>query len=222
MTDHVDGWITDLLLGALDEPTRAMVEHHLGRCERCAARVASLGEAFSAMALSIPPVRPSRTVLTSILASVIEDEQRRSPERAPAPRLQAMTSRIADFFQVTLERARALVELVDEPAAWSRGPARGIALVHLEAGVRLAGADVGFVRVDPGATFPRHGHLGGELVLVLDGGFVEDDGTLVRAGQTVDVAVGTWHSFVALPGEGCILAVIIREGLDFTTPCSME
>ena len=215
MGEHVDGWIPDLLIGGLDRLTRAMVERHIGRCERCAAEVASLVEAFSAMALSVPPARPRGTALTSILVSIIERGPRCSPEPAPEPRLLAMAARLADFFQVTLERARALVQLVDEPAAWSRGPARGIALVHLEPSARLAGADVGFVRVDPGAGFPHHGHRGGERVLVLEGGFVEDDGTLGRAGQTFALAPGTWHSFVALPGERCVLAVIIRGGLDF-------
>jgi putative transcriptional regulator len=110
-----------------------------------------------------------------------------------------------------------LVQLVDEPAAWSRGPADGIKLVDIDVGGRFATADVGFVLMAPGATFPHHCHVGGELVLVLEGGFVEDDGTVVRAGQLQDLAAGTRHSFTAL-GEGCILAVIIREGLDFAPP----
>ena len=87
-------------------------------------------------------------------------------------------------------------------------------------GGRFASTDVGFVLMAPGATFAHHGHVGGELVLVLEGGFVEDDGTLVRAGQLQDLAAGTRHSFTALPDEGCILAVIIRDGLDFAPPPS--
>ena len=61
MTEHVDGWIPDLLFGTLDDATRAMVELHLSRCERCASEMVSLTGTLSDVALSIPPERPSRT-----------------------------------------------------------------------------------------------------------------------------------------------------------------
>ncbi len=218
--EHVDGWIPELVLGTLDAPTRATVEVHLERCDRCAAEAVAMGEALSIVALSLPPERPRPTVLTSVLASVIEEQQRRG-ERTFRDRLGALVDRLAAFFEVTAERARALVELIDEPAAWSRGPADGINLIHLQAGARFAEADVGFVRLAPGATFPHHLHVGGELVLVLEGGFTEDDGTVVLGGATQDLAAGTSHSFVALP-EGAVLAVIIWDGLDFGERRSAE
>lgn len=217
MTEHVDGWLPDLVLGTLDDPTRAMVELHLEQCDRCSAEVVALTDALSDVALSIPPQQPSRTGLTRVLTSIIEEEQRDAPERAP--RFGALTERLARFFEVTVERVNALVQLVDEPAAWSRGPAEGIKLVDIDVGGRFAAADVGFVLMAPEATFPHHRHVGGELVLVLEGAFIEDDGTVVRAGELQDLAANTRHSFKAL-GEGCILAVIIREGLDFAAPCS--
>jgi putative transcriptional regulator len=216
MNEHVDGWIPELVLGTLDGPTRATVEVHLEGCDRCAAEVIAMGEALSVIALSLPPERPHPAVLTNVLTSVIEEQQRRG-ERTLRDRFGALVERLAAFFEVTSDRARTLVELVDEPAAWSRGPAEGINLIHLQAGARFALADVGFVRMAPGATFPHHRHVGGELVLVLEGGFVEDDGTVVLSGATQDLAAGTSHSFVALP-EGCVLAVIIRDGLDFGGP----
>jgi anti-sigma factor ChrR (cupin superfamily) len=75
--------------------------------------------------------------------------------------------------------------------------------------------DAGFVRLAPGATFPYHRHIGGELVLLIEGSFIEDDGTVVRAGEGQDLAAGTSHSFTAPPDAGCILAVLIWQGLDF-------
>ena len=80
---------------------------------------------------------------------------------------------------------------------------------------RIAAADAGFVRVAPGATFPHHLHVGGEVVLVLEGGFVDEDGTVVRRGGEQEFAAGTSHFFVALP-EGCVFAAVIWDGLDFT------
>jgi quercetin dioxygenase-like cupin family protein len=109
---------------------------------------------------------------------------------------------------------KTLLELVDEPAAWRRGAADGITLIDFRGGTRVAGADAGFVRLAPDATFPHHRHIGGEVVLVLEGGFVDEDGTIVRRGDAQEFAAGTSHFFVALP-EGCLFAAVIWDGLDF-------
>jgi len=211
MNEHVDGWIPELVLGTLDDPTRASVEGHLASCDRCAAEVVAMDQALCAMAISLPPRRPHPAARTSLLASIAEEEA----QDAQADRFGALTGRLADFFELPLRRVRALVELIDDPAAWSRGPADGIKLIHLHAGPRFADADPGFVILEPGATFPHHRHVGGELVLVLEGSFVDADGAVLRAGDTQDLASDTSHFFVA-QDQGCILAVIIRDGLDFT------
>jgi quercetin dioxygenase-like cupin family protein len=211
MNEHVDGWIPELVLGTLDDPTRTSVEGHLESCERCAAEVVAMGETLRAMALSVPPERPDPALRTSLLASIVEQDT----GDGGADRFGELTGRLARFFELPLRRVRALVELIDEPAAWSRGPAEGIKLIHLEAGPRFAAADPGFVILEPGATFPHHRHVGGELVLVLQGSFADADGTVLRAGDSQDLASNTSHFFTA-QDQGCILAVIIWEGLDFT------
>jgi quercetin dioxygenase-like cupin family protein len=211
MNEHVDGWIPELVLGTLDGPTRATVEGHLERCERCAAEAVAMGETLWAMALSVPPERPDPALRTSLLASIVEQET----GDGGADRFGELTGQLARFFELPLSRVRALVELIDEPAAWSRGPAQGIKLIHLEAGPRFAAADPGFVILEPGATFPHHRHVGGELVLVLQGSFADADGRVLRAGDSQDLASNTSHFFTA-QDQGCILAVIIWEGLDFT------
>jgi putative transcriptional regulator len=233
MSEHVDGWIPELVLGTLDAPTRATVEVHLEQCARCAAEVDSMNEAFSALAFSAPPERPHPAARTRLLAALLDEPRPESDqaEREQAGREQAGRSvdrfravldKLARFFDVPIERARALVALIDEPAAWTRGPAEGVVLIHLEAGTRYAGVDAGFVRVSPGATFPHHRHVGGELVLVLQGSFAEQDGTVVVAGESQDLAAGTRHSFTALPEEDCILAVLIWDGLDFAPPAQAD
>jgi anti-sigma factor ChrR (cupin superfamily) len=216
MNEHIDDWIPELVLGTLDGPTRTMVEVHLESCDRCAAEVVAMGEALSFIPLSLPPERPPRTARTNLLASVVQDQRVRE-QRPLGDRFGGLIDRLAAFFDMNIERARALAELVSEPAAWSRGPADGINLIHLQGGPRVAGADVGFVIMRPGAIFPHHRHVGGELVLVVEGGFVEDDGTVVRSGESQDLALDTSHSFAALP-EGCVLAVVIWDGLDFAEP----
>lgn len=216
MNQHIDAWIPDLVIGSLDAATRAAVEAHLERCDRCAGEVVAVTEALSSVPMSLPPERPHPGVFTNVLASIAEKQPRRDESTASA-RFGDLVDRLVQLFDLTRERVKTLLELVDEPAAWRRGAADGITLIDFRGGTRIAAADAGFVRVAPGATFPHHRHVGGELVLVLEGGFVDEDGTVVRRGEAQEFAAGTSHFFVALP-EGCVFAAVIWDGLDFTAP----
>jgi putative transcriptional regulator len=220
MSEHVDGWIPELVLGTLEEPARAEVEEHIESCRRCAAEAASAQEALSLLALALPPELPSATARTGLLASIVEEEQR-SGRRGERGRLAAFADQVARFFDLSRERASALLELALDPGAWTPGPARGISLIHLTAGPQFAGTDSGLVRMAPGARFPRHRHLGHELGFILEGGFTDADGRVVRAGDHHDLSAGTSHDFVALP-EGCIFAAVVHEGLEFMEPISMD
>jgi anti-sigma factor ChrR (cupin superfamily) len=75
------------------------------------------------------------------------------------------------------------------------------------------GADVGFVRVEPGVRFPYHIHKGKETALILQGGVREDDDTIYQTGDLY-VATVDAHSFTALPGEPLIYAVVVW-GVEF-------
>jgi len=220
MNDHVDGWIPELVLGTLEEPARAEVEQHIESCRRCAAEAASAQEALSLLALALPPEPPSATARTGLLASIVEEEQRNG-RRGQRGRLAAFADQVARFFDVSRERASALLELAVDPRAWTPGPARGISLIHLMAGPQFAGTDSGLVRMAPGARFPRHRHRGQELGLILEGGFTDADGTVVRSGEHHDLKAGTSHDFVAL-AEGCIFAAVVHEGLEFMEPITMD
>lgn len=216
MTEHVDGWIPELVLGTLEEPERAEVEQHIESCGRCAAEAAAAQEALSLLALALPPEAPSAAARTGLLASIVEEEQR-SGARAARGRLTSFAARIARFFDVSVERARALLELAVDARAWTPGPAPGISLLHLRAGAQFAAADAGLVRMAPGARFPRHRHVGHEYGLILEGGFTDSSGIVVRAGEHHDLGAGTSHDFVALP-EGCLFAALVLDGIEFLEP----
>ncbi len=220
MSEHVDGWIPELVLGTLEDPARAEVEEHIDSCHRCAAEAAAAEEALSLLALALPPEAPSPAARTGLLASIVEEEQRngRRPERG---RLAPFADRLARFFDVSLERARALLELATDPRAWTAGPARGISLIHLSAGPQFAGTDAGLVRMAPGARFPLHRHIGHEFGLILEGGFTDADGTILRSGDQHDLNAGTSHDFAALP-EGCIFAAVVHDGIEFMEPITMD
>jgi putative transcriptional regulator len=212
-SEHVDSWIPELVLGTLDGSMRAAVEAHLEACARCAGERAATEEALSLLALSLPPEPPHPSVRTEVLAAVVEEEQRRKGDTA-AGRFAPFVERLARFFDVTAQRARALLELASEPLAWTPGPTSGISLIHLQGGPRFARADAGIVRLAPGARFPRHRHNGDEFGLILEGGFIDADGTVVRRGEQHDRAAGTSHDFVALP-EGCTFAAVVIDGIEF-------
>jgi putative transcriptional regulator len=212
VNEHVDTWIPELVLGTLEDELRADVEHHLERCARCAAEAAATGEALSLLALALPPEHPHPTARTRLLTSVAE--QQRGLEEVGGGRLGTFVEQLASFFDVTAERARTLIDLVSDRTAWTIGPATGVSLIHILPGPRFAGADAGFVRMAPGARFPRHRHLGHEFGLILEGGFTDESGVVVRAGERHELAAGTSHDFVALP-EGCLFAALVLGGIEF-------
>src|SRR5690606_3150475 len=160
-------------------------------------------DAWHALALALPPRAPSPALRARLLASVAAPEQRLAPLR----------DRLARLFDVSVERSAELLALAFDPATWRELLSPGVALYHLQGGPAVAGADVGLVRVEAGARFPHHLHLGEERVLVLQGELVEDGGGRSRAGDVVVMAGGTAHAFVAGDGEALIYAVVV-DGVD--------
>jgi putative transcriptional regulator len=211
--DHVDDWIPELVLGTLEGPLRASVEQHLRQCERCAAEAASTGEALSLLALALPPQPPHPTLRTRVLASIAEEQQGRDGQRAARSRFAPFVERLASFFDISVERARALVELVGDPSAWTPGPAPGISFIHVQPGARFPRADAGLVRMAPGARFPRHRHLGHEFGLVLEGSLVDESGAVVQCGEAHDLPEGTSH-YLTAQSDGCTFAALVVNGIE--------
>jgi putative transcriptional regulator len=214
MTEHVDDLIPELVLGTLEDPVRTSVEQHVRRCERCAAEAAVAEEALSLLALALPPQHPHPALRTRVLASIVEEQQALDAQRDSRNRLAPFIERLSNFFDIGVERARALVELATDPSAWTRGPGSGVSLLHVEAGPRFAHADAGLIRMAPGARFPRHRHLGHEYGLILEGGLLDESGAIVRAGETHDLPAGTSHYLTALP-DGCLFAAVVEQGIEF-------
>ncbi len=64
------------------------------------------------------------------------------------------------------------------------------------------GADLAFLRYQPGAYVPGHVHIGYETVLVLQGQYIEN-GVEYRSGAFIVRSPGTCHSMAS--GEGCLI-----------------
>lgn len=66
-----------------------------------------------------------------------------------------------------------------------------------------ASGDLRLVKVEPGRSFPEHGHTGWELTLVLRGSYTDEFGTF-RPGDVADLDADAEHRPVACKSEGCI------------------
>lgn len=157
-----------------------------------------LAELFTALSRALPPQPAPPGLRARLLAAVAAPEHRFGP----------FAARLARLIDVAHDRARALLTDLARPDIWQPFlPA--VDLVHLPGGPAVAGADVGFVRLAAGATFPMHRHLGDERVLILQGAFKDSDGTTHHAGAELHQPPGSSHSFTALPGPDLIYAVVV-------------
>jgi len=195
---HLDDILPELLLGTVDPSTQQAAEQHLAGCERCRAEMARLSRGMEALAALVVPGEPPPGVLTRVVA-----------EMEGPGRFARFAEKIAAFYDLTREKALALLKSLSDPEAWIPGPVEGIELLPVETGPAKAGMMAAFVRVPPGMRFPRHTHNGYEWNLVLEGGFREDSGHEVWPGELLEKESGTTHDFVAIEGPACIAAALI-------------
>lgn len=132
----------------------------------------------------IVPVTPSADVAARLMASV------------GGGRFERFADRMAALFDVTVDRARELLGLVERAASWEN-PIPGISLIHFDGGPACAAADCGFVRIAPGCTFPWHTHRGEEVNVILSGTVRDSDGKILRAGDELVQSPNTQHDLAA-------------------------
>ncbi len=141
---------------------------------------------------------------------------------AEAERFSPFLDRVAAFFDLTAAAVKELLKAVPGADGWEAFPVPGVELMHMDGGPRVAAADVGFVRMAPGTAFPRHRHVGLEEDVVMQGAYEEDDGTVVRAGDSIANAAGTSHGFKVISDVPLIFAVVVPgveiEGVDYPSP----
>lgn len=206
MTAHIADLIPDYALGTLRGEERARVETHVAGCPTCAAELADTASVVELIALSLEPVEPPPELRERILVAA-----------AGESRFASFVDLVASLIDQSRELVRKLLDSIDDAAAWEPGPVAGTKLMHLPQGPALAGAGavVGFVRVDPGVTFPYHRHLGDERVVILQGGLRDEDGSVARRGDIVDKPGETAHSFVAIGDVPLVYLVVLQKGVEF-------
>ncbi len=180
-------------LGALDESEAAAVENAAGSDPDIARELDSYLDL-------VPAVTPGADVASRLMASV------------GGGRFERFTDRVAKMLDVTIDGARELLGLIERPASWVH-PIPGIHLIHFNGGPAYAAADCGFVRIEPGCTFPWHMHRGEEVSVILDGLMIDRDGTTYTTGAEVRFAEGTQHDLTAGP-DGVVYIARAMNGIE--------
>jgi putative transcriptional regulator len=148
----------------------------------------------------MPAVAPQAHVKARLLAS------------AGGGRFEGFSARVAKLLDVTIDRARELLGLIERPASWEE-PVPGVNLIHFEGGPAYAAADCGFVRVAPGCTFPWHTHRGEEVSIILSGAMRDHQGNVVSEGDELVQAEGTQHDLTA-GDEGVLYVARAMNGIE--------
>lgn len=189
-------------LDALDADDAARVEAAVAADPALARELDALRAAAAAIAGELPVVAPPAGVKARLEASL---------DALTRPgRLDRFAARLAALFDVTVDKARMMLAWIDQPdqpdrahpgqpggAARWEAMAPGVSLMHLPAGPACAGADCGFVRLEPGTTFPWHAHDGEEVTVVLQGRARDADGTALAPGAEMVLGASTAHDFHA-------------------------
>ncbi len=193
--------IRDLLplyaAGALEPEEAALVEQAIGDDPKLAAELETYTELLVTSTL---PVAPPADIKARLLASV------------GGGRFERFSARIAEVFDVTVDRARELLGLVERAASWEH-PLPGIGLIHFNGGPACATADCGFVQIAPGCTFPWHTHRGEEVSVIIAGTIRDADGRVLKAGDELVHTVGSQHDVVA-EADGAIFVARAFDGIE--------
>ena len=177
--------------------------------------------------------------LTEALTGVVEMGARADGATAPAPaagrsrlmeaidhdeRFSPFLDRVAAFFDLTAAAVKTLLDAVPGTDGWEAFPVPGVELMHVNGGPRVATVDVGFVRMAPGTSFPRHRHVGLEEGVVIQGAYREDDGAVVSAGDSFANPSDSEHGFTVISDVPMIFAVVVTgveiQGVDYQSPSS--
>jgi len=192
-------------LGALDGDEAAAVERAVAADPALAAELDAHREAAAGLAAGLAPVAPPPGLRDRLMASV-------AATVAPG-RFERFAARVAEIFDVTLDKARMFLGWIDEPERWEAAPVAGVRLAHLPAGPAWAGADSGLVRMPAGTTFPWHVHDGEELTLVLQGRARDSGGHELVPGTELVLPGGAEHEFVVDQASGEYIFAVRFHGI---------
>jgi quercetin dioxygenase-like cupin family protein len=128
----------------------------------------------------------------------------------PPLRYAPFFDRLSELWDLPESEVRGVLERSRDKSAWSRAPLPGLELIRLQGGPRIEGTEAYLARFAPGLSFPMHSHHGHEDVLILEGSYHDDSGTLYRAGDVHTMQAGAAHAFTITRDEPCVAAAVHR------------
>ncbi len=130
--------------------------------------------------------------------------------------LSGFSERLTRFLDLDTQSVNQILSQAvnSEDPAWETSPMPGTTLLHFAGGASMAQADCGLVKLDPGARFPTHRHLGDEWAFVLQGEVLEDNGNRLLPGDISYCEAESEHGFIAAGTQPLILVVVLHEGLE--------
>ncbi|HEX4421635.1 MAG TPA: cupin domain-containing protein [Kofleriaceae bacterium] len=201
MTGDVHELLPLYALGILEAEEANVVERAVASDRALAAELAAYQHTAGEIGSVIQPVTPSPEVKLRLFASI------------GGGRFEQFSGRMAKLFDVTVDRARELLGLIERPGSWVP-QIPGIALVHFDGGPAAAAADCGFVRLAPGAMFPPHSHLGEETVTILSGQIHDvTNNRMIVPGEDYVQVEGTSHYLMCVGNEECVFASRAINGI---------
>jgi putative transcriptional regulator len=198
MTADVRELLPLYALGILDPDEAKAVERAIAQDASLASELLAYQETASQLVI---PVTPSPDVKARLFASI------------GAGRFEKFAARMSTLFDVSIDRAREFLGLIERPASWDAAMP-GIGLVHFDGGAAYAAADCGFIRLAPGTTFPLHTHRGEEVSLIIAGQLRDQEGRILSTGDELVQAEGSTHQITAIGDVECIFAARAMNGIE--------
>ena len=119
---------------------------------------------------------------------------------------------IADVLGVSHGEADRLTAEIDKPDFWMPGLIPGTDMRALP--LRKEGFGATWLRMPAGSHFPHHTHLGSEVVVVLQGNYIEGDGSKHHPGAVLKQPSDSSHGFsIAKGGPPFICLSVVENGL---------
>ena len=191
--------LTEYSAGTLPLAQAACISIHVNQCDHCRRVLGQLNELGASLLESLQPEPVGDAQLHAVLARLDEEtplQYERKPQgndTTPAILQRLMRGDFSDLSWKNIGSALRISYLK------TGDPQHEFALYHIRAGGRI----------------PEHTHRGGEMTLILEGGFSDSQGSY-HAGDFIYRKPGDVHAPTALQSEDCICLAVLDAPLKFT------
>lgn len=160
-------------------------------------------DAIAPLADSLPKANPDSSLRDRLLSSTKSTH-----------RFDDLVELVANDADLPTSRVEELLLAIDEASTWEEGPAPGIELFHFDGGPKTAQSITGFIRIASGGGFPEHGHLGNEVVIILQGEARDTATGIVHGrGERLEATPGVEHALVVTSDIPFVYLAVVDQGI---------